>query len=322
MDKRKETRSNSSAESSEILCEYYPVDPNCKNISRALYNLNNANSTIVGRKEESRVPLEFPGNMVFEKGIMMDTNSTEGWKIQEISGDNLTKATKEVPQKNRGKKNIIQAEHPPPLRSLDVMSPVISEPKQEILCPTNFNYPQQSIVASYLNKKFTLQSIPQGDQDVLKRAMWYLHKNWIQQTMCDALVSTQDGDILTHQLILAAHSPTLEAIFEKNKKPLPQLIQINMTDYPRDIISDMMNYLYTSYLKVDCKNIANLISISRQLDFPEIINKCGVFLTKSYNHDNVFLHFSVAANNHMKNSKNYLLKVRTFLMSNFVIPIV
>ena len=266
-------------------------------------NFNNGNSLKV--KEDGRMTID-TDKVTFEKGLTVENFSSDGWKIYEISGDDFGKSKENQHSKlyTRKENSFEQS-----IKQMNVLSSATSETQQNMLNKPDFNYPQQSATAAYLNKKYSSHVLSFNDQETFKRTMTYLHRNWLNQTTCDALITTQNGDILTHQLVLASHSPTLEAIFDKNKKPLPQLIQLSMTDYPRDIICEVLQYLYTCDIKVDCKNIANLIAISRQLDFPEIINKCGVFLTKTYNHDNIFLHFSVAANNHMKNSKNYLLKV-------------
>ena len=272
-------------------------------VPEKVFNLNNGNSA---QNDETKGIYNSQNSLTLEKSFTNDARKVEGWKINQISGEDInSKVYKENKVlKSRNSKNPL--DHTPKPADLNSAS---SNDAPNLLTKAPFNYSHQSLVASFLNKKYGAQNNLQGDQEVHKRTMAQLHKNWLQQTMCDALIGTEDGDILTHQIILAAHSPTLETIFEKSKKPLPQLIQISMTDYSKEIVSDVLNYLYTSNLKIDCKNIASLITISRQLDFPDIINKCGLFLTKNYNHDNVFLHFSVAANNHMRNSKNYLLKV-------------
>ncbi|ESN94440.1 hypothetical protein HELRODRAFT_164284 [Helobdella robusta] len=176
--------------------------------------------------------------------------------------------------------------------------------------------PSQAIVQSYLNKRFKFQA-PDNEalhNDVTKKIMKEYYKNWLSQTMCDLAITTENGDVLTHQIILATYSPTLETLINQNKRPLSHFVQINMTDYPRDAVADVLNFLYTTNLKVDCKNIASLVAIARQLDLPEIINMCGIYLTKNFDQDSIFLHYSVAANNQLKNSKNFLLKV---IASNF-----
>ena len=245
---------------------------------------------------------------------------SEDWKLSVVAGDELCSLTKKVSKSTLlmpGRLEILgdtnnSSNERLEIRSEDITSTPTSD-QQDFFLQEISQFPSnsQANLSSFLMKRYKPQA-PENDiiySDVLKRIIRYLHKSWLNQSMCDAIISTDGGDILTHQVILAAYSPTLESLFEQNKRPLPQFVQINMNDYPRDTIIDIVNFLYTTNLKVDCKSVANLVAVARQLDLPEIINICGSFLTKNYDHDNIFLHYSVAANNLLRNSKNYLVKV-------------
>lgn len=111
---------------------------------------------------------------------------------------------------------------------------------------------------------------------------------------------------------MSAWSQTLASLFkqqylefEKNENP----VTINMTDYPRDIVADVVNFLYTTDIKLELSTVGVVVAVCRELDIITLVNVCEDFLIKTANVDAVLLHYSVAANNNLKFAKAGLAKV-------------
>ena len=65
-------------------------------------------------------------------------------------------------------------------------------------------------------------------------------------------------------------------------------------------MADVVNFLYTTDIKLELTNIGVVVAVSRELDITTLVNVCGDFLIKTCEPDSILLYYSVAANNDLK----------------------
>lgn len=138
----------------------------------------------------------------------------------------------------------------------------------------------------------------------------FMHNLWVDQIMCDIAFTTDGGEVLAHQVAVSAYSPTLASLLrQKQRGVFGQTAQIEMCDFPRDIVADVVNFVYTTDIELDCRNIGQILACARQLDMPIIVRICQDYLIDNCDPDNIILHYSIAANNSLTDVRDRLLKV-------------
>ena len=111
---------------------------------------------------------------------------------------------------------------------------------------------------------------------------------------------------------MSAWSPTLASLFKQqclHAEKSDQPVTINMTDYPRDVVADVINFMYTTDIRLELSSVGVVVAICREFDVSVLVNVCEDFLIKTANADAILLHYSVAANNNLKFAKTGLSKV-------------
>ena len=260
--------------------------------------------------QDQRMRSDFSRSDIIPRNNQNSTVSpTEDWKSNLISGGDPKMALPPVP--------------PPSTRNFD--GRISNDPAQDIFVQsavsgTGINRPPfqtktitfdpnpsdstpNALVLGSLGKYKSRTQIPLDDaayNEGTRKVVQFMHNSWVDQTLCDVVIFTDGGDIMAHQTVLGAYSPTLASLFRQNPSgpgTLQHTAQINMSDYPRETVSDVINFLYTTDIQLDCKTIGPVVSCARQLDLTVVVQICEDYLVDTCDADNIILHYSVAANN-------------------------
>ena len=140
-----------------------------------------------------------------------------------------------------------------------------------------------------------------------RHVMLFMHEMWLQQTLCDAKINCSDGFLLTHQSVLSAYSPKLSAIFAQNA--VHCTASIDLPDVSKRIVAHVLNFLYTTDLRLNCRILEQVIHCAKLLDLPILLEVCDDYLIQTADPDNIILHYSVAYNSCLLDTKERLLSV-------------
>jgi BTB/POZ domain len=151
-----------------------------------------------------------------------------------------------------------------------------------------------------------------------RRTVQYLHEAWLDQVLCDLLLVTADGHLLTHKTVLTACSPSLDTLYRHQQLVLQQeglhhaaglVAQLDLTEFSMDSVADIVNFAYTGDIELDNKNIGQVTACSRELDIGLLVRICRKYLIDACDPYNVILHYSVAANNEFVDLRDRLMTV-------------
>ncbi|ESO09322.1 hypothetical protein HELRODRAFT_168289 [Helobdella robusta] len=167
------------------------------------------------------------------------------------------------------------------------------------------------LMGRYSNRKqFPLDDVTYNQGS--RRVIQFMHSLWLEQTTCDVTIVANGGQIMAHQklrrnyttqVIMAAWSPTLASVFKQHSLQFEHTddpVTFNMTDYPCDVVADVINFMYTTDIHLELANVGMVVAVSRELDLSTLVNVCGDFLIKTCTPDQVLLNYSVAANNNLR----------------------
>ncbi|ESO09852.1 hypothetical protein HELRODRAFT_167671 [Helobdella robusta] len=186
-------------------------------------------------------------------------------------------------------------------------TPILT-PRRATSCCRNYDF----IPTSVLIQKLFHTDKPADFNDTAynqktRQLLFYLHRMWLNQAMCDVIINAIGGAIMTHQVVLCAYSPTLSNIFSQMQ--IQKTATINMFQIPKEVLAEVLNFLYTTDLRLNCRVIEYVVLCAKQLDLPIILDVCSDYLVQAADAENIILHYSVAANNELEEIKEQLLTV-------------
>jgi len=125
-----------------------------------------------------------------------------------------------------------------------------------------------------------------------------LHRYWINQSLGDVVLQTANGDLVAHRVVLASVSQSLDILFRQQRPDGPSTTaQLDLSDFTRDTVADVVNFAYAGELELDSRNIGPVTACACELDFDTVVAICRSYLLDQVDPDNIILHYSVAANN-------------------------
>jgi hypothetical protein len=151
-----------------------------------------------------------------------------------------------------------------------------------------------------------------------RRMMQYLHQAWLDQVLCDLLLVTADGYLLTHKTVLTACSPSLDTLYRHQHQLLQQtgqehaaglVAQLDLEEFSMEPVADIVNFAYTGDIELNNRNIGQVTACSKELDIGLLVRICRKYLIDACDPYNVILHYSVAANNEFVDLRDRLLTV-------------
>ncbi|ESO09834.1 hypothetical protein HELRODRAFT_167644 [Helobdella robusta] len=145
-----------------------------------------------------------------------------------------------------------------------------------------------------------------------RKILQNMYKMWLHQVMCDLNIITKGGDILTHQVLISAFSPSLSKLF--CQKTTQRIATINLSTISREIVADVLNFLYTADIQLSCRIIDDVVFCADELDLEVVKVVCSDFLTTSLNEENIILHYCLAYNNKLEKA---ITMCTDFIAKNF-----
>lgn len=104
-----------------------------------------------------------------------------------------------------------------------------------------------------------------------------------ERTFCDVVLSTEDGEeINAHRLVLASVSAYFRAMFLTDMKESTQT-NITIKGVESQALRNLINFAYTSTLRITFSNVHSLLSAASLLQFLTVENACYDFLRNSIN---------------------------------------
>lgn len=133
-------------------------------------------------------------------------------------------------------------------------------------------------------------------------------------SFCDVVLSTEDGqEFEAHRLVLASASPYFRAMFLTDmKESHEQNITIRGVD--SDSMGALINFAYTSSIRVNFSNVEKLLSAASMLQFLRVENACYDFLRNSVGVSNCIGIWSLAE---LHGCTELVDMVEDFIRSNF-----
>lgn len=105
--------------------------------------------------------------------------------------------------------------------------------------------------------------------------------------LSDVILVTSNGEELrAHKALLAAQSPVFMEMF-KNESKKKRTTRIEEPEFDLDIVSDMLQYIYTGKFKTHGENLFKLSSIADKYAIEELKNNCELLLGNNLSLNNV-----------------------------------
>ncbi|ESN94439.1 hypothetical protein HELRODRAFT_164283 [Helobdella robusta] len=173
--------------------------------------------------------------------------------------------------------------------------------------------PNLGAILNRFRTRRTLDNYDPAHKKCSMDVLQYIYTNFLDQTSCDVIVRTRDGDIMCHQLVLGTYSPTIDSYLKNSKKNLQNTLLIKIQDCSLEAVADSLNFLYTTDILLNCLNIGFITDVSTQLDLTLLCRLCNDYLVQTVEIDNAFLHLSVALNNNFIGA----IEILKFIALNF-----
>ncbi|KAK3923947.1 Kelch-like protein diablo [Frankliniella fusca] len=111
-----------------------------------------------------------------------------------------------------------------------------------------------------------------------------IHQNlchlWRSATLCDVVLTAEGKQIAAHRIVLAAASPYFRAMFTCKLREASEN-EVEMHEISFHLLQEVINFIYTTELKVTDDNVYDLMSIADILQLSSIRTACTSFLMSS-----------------------------------------
>lgn len=114
-----------------------------------------------------------------------------------------------------------------------------------------------------------------------------------------------------HKLALASFSPYLEQAFQNRCDG--DSIEIDMTDFPTEIVFQIVHFAYTTELNIQKDSVGQLIKCADELGFDVVLGMCSGFL-QNVDIPSAVLFYSIAKNYNME---DLIPALSRFILDNF-----
>ena len=170
----------------------------------------------------------------------------------------------------------------------------------------------KDLIHKYFPKKINTSMNDSVYNQTCTGFLLFMHRLWLEQTMCDMVIHADGGSIMTHQIVIATYSPALSYIFAQNS--IKKMANVTLCDVPVEVLADVLNCLYTTDLKLNENNIERVILCAKQLDLPVFLKLCKDFLKNYSTTKNIIFYYCLAINYKFHEEKCALLKT---IVKNF-----
>eukprot|EP00795_Rhopilema_esculentum_P009185 gene9185-16859_t len=131
--------------------------------------------------------------------------------------------------------------------------------------------------------------------------------------LCDVELVVGDERISAHRSVLAACSPYFYAMFNGELIESKQRV-VHLKDVQRDALELLVDFAYTGNLDVTVENAQSLLSLSSQINFPEVREICCKFLEMQLDSSNCLGIRNFAESN---GCLRFIAEVDNFVLEHF-----
>lgn len=104
-----------------------------------------------------------------------------------------------------------------------------------------------------------------------------LKRLYMKKELCDVVLVVDEEEIKAHRVVLAANSAYFYSMFTTDMCESVQE-RISLKGIEFEAVELLVNFCYTSSIKITEKNVQNLLSVSNLLQFNTVIESCCGFL--------------------------------------------
>lgn len=126
-----------------------------------------------------------------------------------------------------------------------------------------------------------------------RKILEYMYQSWSDQSICDLILMTRDGEVLTHQILLAYYSPYLQNLFCNQKY---KILTFNIPEFNRETIILIIHFLYTFEIELIPKTVIEILYFSEKTHIDILIKLCCDFLMSTLNWGNSLVYLSISIN--------------------------
>lgn len=104
-----------------------------------------------------------------------------------------------------------------------------------------------------------------------------LKRLYMKKELCDVVLVVDEEEIKAHRVVLAANSAYFYSMFTTDMcESVQERICLKGIEF--EAVELLVNFCYTSSIKITEKNVQNLLSVSNLLQFKTVIESCCGFL--------------------------------------------
>ena len=112
-----------------------------------------------------------------------------------------------------------------------------------------------------------------------------LHDLMLKEELCDALLIAGDKEVKAHRVVLSANSPYFRDMFIGEFSE-PDGVPIEIEEVDEDSLSSLIQFAYTSRIKLTQSNVYKLFEAADVLQFQGVKNACFRFFRSQMNKSN------------------------------------
>ncbi|KAG4067876.1 hypothetical protein HA402_010562 [Bradysia odoriphaga] len=137
---------------------------------------------------------------------------------------------------------------------------------------------------------------------------------WGDEFFADCTVVVEDKEVKVHKLVLLTFGPVFKSMLRTGLRET-STCRIEISDYPYDVVVNMLEYMYTGVFTQKMDEIAlDLMKIANKYFQTALISKCGKSLAQKLSLDNA-LDMMVVANTY--NNEMLMVPSLKFIRQNY-----
>lgn len=144
-----------------------------------------------------------------------------------------------------------------------------------------------------------------------KRILGFIHDAWFNNVLCDTVIKVKSGEIHTHKLLLCAYSQAI--MYECQNFPHGNIVSLDLSDYPVEIVWELLNFIYTANLEIHQDNLTDLLKLAAELDIKEVVHLCEDFMEK-FDSTNALKFYEIAIELNLE----VATRLQSYICRNFI----
>ena len=138
-----------------------------------------------------------------------------------------------------------------------------------------------------------------------RKVLEFMYASWFNQRVCDLILVTKDGEVLTHQLLIAFYSP----IFEKNFiSHNCKRLTLKVKECSRETVLAIIRFLYIREIELNCNTLLEVLVFANKIHLDILKQLCEDYLVSTIDWNNSILYLSISINNNLPGATTECLK--------------